>query len=76
MVASRDAEGGQKVVGDAPEEGWAGERGVESEVETQERNQDDEGGVEPINLFVPIANGHILILDVCCFLGGRGRGRC
>lgn len=48
VVASGYAEGGQEVVGDGPDEGWARERGGGGEEEADEGNEEDKRGVEVV----------------------------
>jgi hypothetical protein len=71
MVPACDAKCCEEVVYDAPDESWAGEGSVSGEVKTRQRYQDYKGGVEPVDLLVPISNGDILVLDVLCFLRRR-----
>ena len=72
MVAACDAEAGADVVEDGPEEGFAGKGCAGGEVETVGWDEDNEGGVEPIDLLIPVVDGYILVLDVCGFLGWCG----
>ena len=64
VVAARDAERGEEVVRDAPDEGCAREARVTREIEAVQRNHDDEGRVEPVDFLVPVADRHVLVLDV------------
>ena len=72
MVPACYAKCGEEVVRNAPEESWAGEGSVSGEVKTRQRYQYYQSGVEPIDLFVPVSNRDILVLDVLCFLRRRG----
>lgn len=72
MVPACYAKCGEEVVCDAPEESWASEGSVSSEVKTRQRYQYYKSGVEPIDLLVPVSNGDILVLNVLCFLRRRG----
>lgn len=54
VVAACDAEGGAEVVDDGPDEGGAREWCAAGEVEAEAGDEDDEGGVEPVYLLVPV----------------------
>lgn len=55
MIPSGNPKGCQKVVHDAPDESWAAQRRLCREVKTIDGDKDDEGGVQPVNPFVPVA---------------------
>jgi hypothetical protein len=54
VVPACDAEGGAEVVEDGPDEGGACERCAAGEVEAEAGDEDNEGGVKPAYLLVPV----------------------
>lgn len=74
MIPSSDAESGEEVVRDTPDECWAAEGRAFSKVEAIERNEDYESCVEPVDLLVPVVNGDGLVLDMCTFRCRCARG--
>ena len=64
MVASCDTEAGVEVVDDGEDGGLEVERYPVAGHEAQDGDNDDEGGVQPVDLLVPVAPGRWLVGNV------------
>lgn len=60
MVSGSDSETTVEVVGEGPDDRLELERSREGVDEAHQRNEEDEGDVEPVNVLVPVAQRHFL----------------
>ena len=73
VISSGNPKCGHKVVQDAPDQSWAAQRRGFREVKAIDGDKDDESGVQPVNLFVPVAKCEWVVLNVGIFGSGKTR---
>ena len=64
VVSAGDAEPGEEVVNDRPDEGWSIQRSVWDGEEAVRRDNYDHRGVEPVDMLIPISDCDGLGADV------------
>lgn len=64
VVSGGDAEAGPEVVDEGPEDGLAPQGCVERRDHAGKGQADDEDGIDPVDVPVPICEGHRLLADV------------
>lgn len=64
MITTSDAEPGEEVIYNCPDGGGACQRYISCGIKTVYGNEDDEGGREPVDVFVPVLHSEGLFTYV------------